>query len=1162
MSALDPPRSSRKGKEREVPAPRDGQKEIQVTDIDKRLLAFQRRTAGPIRKDRTDRPERPAAPARPEKSPKLPSSSAQKASSAASPRRQHQAPSVVVRPPEADPDDFSRRLKISASPSPGPGRVSAARNDASKLYNPDRDPIPIRRTAEPDTLSDTSSSYVPRGVQHNKHGHHRDGGARQLFDHKKDNPILFSVLARPPGGKVPTPQSSMDHFSASSASSYAPSISSSFTLSSTTDGSSNSSALFDGKSGHHEESGNNQFGAQLKRLYRNITDLEAKVKQDELDDAAESNSRVRLKGKESASSEDAEHEKWRRQITDHKRLIDRMHDMLQMTLSPSVPASLRNIPKKYNLITRLWMFGFHRLLENLRAASLRSPVAMEHLQDFILFAYTYYTGLYEETTVDAFRSEWLEALGDLARYRMAVAAMVTRNTGGTPAALTTAALTEAAGTSPNGTLAPPAAPEAKSVSDAPAARIDDSPSPSIGVAAARALEIEPEKERWRTIARDWYASGLADQPGNGKLHHHLGLLSREAEGEDLRSMYHFIKSLNALHPFATTRESILQTWSPQAQVRRAQPDARVPDLFVLLHGMLFTNIQLDDFQPTLARLLERLSIDGAEEREWIMMAVSNVGALLEYGKATGILRRVGAVRTREATTTGVSAAAVRLAKRTAAEEDKMEVDGDQPSPILAEPETGVPVSLTLAMQLTFSMLSVVLRQPIRKPTIFARKTLNPYLSIILTFLATMVKNEKALRVLERHVPWTDLADFFQTVPRSVMEAQGLLSREESGEWRWSTLTAGCAPPLAEDWCLRGMEWVARKVWERGYWRSGEDRRPEMEILDAEEAEAAMEDGRIEDDEEAAVHQKADGQRWTRVVRSAVEMSNVIDGLTWVRGTREWRVEGALAAKSAAWQEEERAEREAEARRLAGSRWTDDSMEVDEASDDLSEETDDEDEDESDEVKALKTRRHQLEGMLSSRRQPRTTASRPRARRTQTARQPLKVVPGYSILVVDTNILLSSLDAFCKLVESHRWTIVVPLPVIMELDGMVSGGSELASTASAAVEYITAGVRSHSASLKVQTSRGNYLATLSIRTEEIDFAGAERSMDDLILKAALWQQAHWADRSAFLQGGAIEDARAEKVVLLTLDRNLRMKSRSRELPAASERDLAGILAAAT
>ena|SRR5208282_4773588 len=82
---------------------------------------------------------------------------------------------------------------------------------------------------------------------------------------------------------------------------------------------------------------------------------------------------------------------------------------------------------------------------------------------------------------------------------------------------------------------------AKSVSDAPAARIDDSPSPSIGVAATRLLEVEPEKERWRNIARDWYAAGIAEQPGTGKLHHHLGLLSREVEGEELRGVYHFVK---------------------------------------------------------------------------------------------------------------------------------------------------------------------------------------------------------------------------------------------------------------------------------------------------------------------------------------------------------------------------------------------------------------------------------------------------------------------------------------------------------------------------------------------------------------------------------------------------------------------------------------------
>ena len=150
---------------------------------------------------------------------------------------------------------------------------------------------------------------------------------------------------------------------------------------------------------------------------------------------------------------------------------------------------------------------------------------------------------------------------------------------------------------------------AKSVSDAPAARIDDSPSLSIRLAAARLLEVEPEKERWRNIARDWYAAGIAEQPGTGKLHHHLGLLSREVEGEELRGVYHFIKryfrfdlldprapliflnslsSMTTLHPFLTSRESILSIWSHAAQLEahHSVPDAKASNLFILLHGML------------------------------------------------------------------------------------------------------------------------------------------------------------------------------------------------------------------------------------------------------------------------------------------------------------------------------------------------------------------------------------------------------------------------------------------------------------------------------------------------------------------------------------------------------------------------------------------------
>ena len=175
----------------------------------------------------------------------------------------------------------------------------------------------------------------------------------------------------------------------------------------------------------------------------------------------------------------------------------------------------------------------------------------------------------------------------------------------------------------------------------------------------------------------------------------------------------------------------------------------------------------------------------------------------------------------------------------------------------------------------------------------------------------------------------------------------------------------------------------------------------------------------------------------------------------------------------------------------------------------------------------------------------------------------------------------------SLVESRRWTVVVPLPAIMELDGLASNPTALGEAAKAAIEFVVSHVRSHSDALKVQTSRGNYLSSLSVRTEQVDFDDPdswERSMDDLILKAAIWQDDHWVDRSALLKieqsSGRLKGA--AKVVLLSLDRNrelslfpldhspftnapafsVRLKARARHLDAASERDLGALLATTT
>ena len=90
---------------------------------------------------------------------------------------------------------------------------------------------------------------------------------------------------------------------------------------------------------------------------------------------------------------------------------------------------------------------------------------------------------------------------------------------------------------------------------------------------------------------------------------------------------------------------------------------------------------------------------------------------------------------------------------------------------------------------------------------------------------------------------------------------------------------------------------------------------------------------------------------------------------------------------------------------------------------------------------------------------------------------------------------------------------------MELDGLAINASPLGEAAQAALTHITSHLRSHAASLKVQTSKGNYLTSLSVRTEHVDFnpnVVRERNMDDLILKAAIWQDEHWVDQSSLLK----------------------------------------------
>jgi hypothetical protein len=134
-----------------------------------------------------------------------------------------------------------------------------------------------------------------------------------------------------------------------------------------------------------------------------------------------------------------------------------------------------------------------------------------------------------------------------------------------------------------------------------------------------------------------------------------------------------------------------------------------------------------------------------------------------------------------------------------------------------------------------------------------------------------------------------------------------------------------------------------------------------------------------------------------------------------------------------------------------------------------------------------------------------------------------------------------------------------------------------------ISYLETTIRTHSRYLKIQTSRGNYLKDLAIRNESIDFASTPshqdsdydndetalfssdhaRNMDDVILRAVSWQKDHFNSRLAIVNPQAIVEKKkiqpeTAQVVLVTFDRNLRLKARARGLDAVDEKELKKVL----
>ncbi|XP_016394645.1 telomerase-binding protein EST1A-like [Sinocyclocheilus rhinocerous] len=205
----------------------------------------------------------------------------------------------------------------------------------------------------------------------------------------------------------------------------------------------------------------------------------------------------------------------------------------------------------------------------------------------------------------------------------------------------------------------------------------------------------------------------------------------------------------------------------------------------------------------------------------------------------------------------------------------------------------------------------------------------------------------------------------------------------------------------------------------------------------------------------------------------------------------------------------------------------------------------------DDIRELRARRHALAHKLAQQQKRRDKIQAV----LQTGGQlEIEIRPFY--LVPDTNGFIDHLDGLRKLLACRTYILVVPLIVITELDGLAKGqvsregvgngahARQVQERARSAVMFLEKAFESRDPCIRALTSRGNTLESIAFRSE--DTSGQKGNNDDVILSCCLhYCQDKAKDFMPAERNGLVRLRR--EVVLLTDDRNLRVKALTRNVP---------------
>jgi len=233
--------------------------------------------------------------------------------------------------------------------------------------------------------------------------------------------------------------------------------------------------------------------------------------------------------------------------------------------------------------------------------------------------------------------------------------------------------------------------------------------------------------------------------------------------------------------------------------------------------MLFARLSLDSFDDELDAFFDVFSDSPPSPVQWARLAVINIAAIYQYNRKDSLLKeglRQGRREKREAD----------LEETVPAEEV---ADGDAilpPSQVdnvqmdmanvdRAGKFTNLPIDIRSDDHEDVSLSKIVFEKSCLLAFSLLSEVLNAGLSEIfvhvwLVFLAYSLRYQPVVKLLERKIPWQELAEFLNEVNDDMqLESGSTLSLDE---------LAG--PVLLEDPIIRGFEW-SRKVFPKGWFQN-------------------------------------------------------------------------------------------------------------------------------------------------------------------------------------------------------------------------------------------------------------------------------------------------------------------------------------------------------